>query len=219
MAAAVSVTPNPGKVGTPVVIDATGFLPNVELSIVIPEYGYRNEQKSDASGEIAGTDLADKAIGTLTSDGTVPTAADTVVVGNVTYTFRASVTTTANEVKLGTGGAAAADSLANLKSAINADGNTAVYGSLTVVNPDVGAGALTATTLQIYAKVGGTAGNSLASTEGSTHLSYGATTLAGGAAATGIDPLKFIPQDNRPFTVTVSDGTSTVSVAVTVFTE
>ncbi len=221
MAAAVTVTPTEVQVGDKVVIVGTGFLPNVECQITIPEHGFIAEVVSDASGTVSSESIAAKAVGTLTSDATVPTAADTVVVGSVTYTFRAAVTTTANEVKLGSGGAAAADSLANLKAAINADpaGSGVTYGSLTVVNPTVGAGALTATTLQMYAKTGGTAGNSLTSTEGSTHLSYGASTLLGGLAATGVDDADFYPPNNYPFTAKVSDGTSTASANVKVFTQ
>lgn len=123
------------------------------------------------------------ATGTLTSDGTVPTAADTVVVGGVTYTFRASVSTTANEVLIGTGGAAVADTMANLAAAINAGtGSGTKYGSATVINPDVYATA-DATHVYVTSKVPGTVGNFLPTTETSSHLSYGATKLSGGTGS------------------------------------
>ena len=51
--------------------------------------------------------------GTLTSTGVQVTANDTVTIAGVAYTFKASVTTTANEVKIG---ADAAGSLANANS-------------------------------------------------------------------------------------------------------
>jgi hypothetical protein len=119
------------------------------------------------------------ASGTLTSDATNVTANDTVVVGSVTYTFKASVTTTANEVLIG---ANAAATLSNLKDAINkvTAGSGVTYGSLTVINPDVAATTLSATTLALVSKVPGTVGNFIPTTEASTHLSLGGTVLAGG---------------------------------------
>lgn len=123
-----------------------------------------------------------RAVGTLTSTGTNVSANDTVTVGGVVYTFKASVTTTANEVLIG---ADAAASLANLKSAINLDG-TAVYGSATVENPHVTATTLTSTTLKVEAKVAGTIGNLIASTESAATLSWGGAVLASGAG--------FLPQ-------------------------
>lgn len=118
--------------------------------------------------------------GTLTSDGTVPTAADTVVVGSVTYTFRASVSTTANEVKIGSGGSAVADTMTALAAAINAGaGSGTTYGSLTVVNPDVYATS-DATHVYVFSKVPGTVGNFIPTTETSSHLSFGGSVLASG---------------------------------------
>lgn len=125
------------------------------------------------------------AIGTLTSDGTVPTAGDTITVGAVVYTYRATVTTIANEIKIGTGGSAVADTMTNTKNAINAGtGAGTTYGSLTVANPTVTATASGATTVTLAARTQGTAGNSLATTETSSHLSFGGLTLSGGAATT-----------------------------------
>lgn len=125
------------------------------------------------------------ATGTLTDDGTVPTAGDTITVGTITYTYRASVSTTANEIKIGTGGAAVADTMTNTYNAINGGpGAGTTYGSATVANPDVAATAHGATTVTLAALVQGTAGNSLATTETSSHLSFGGLTLSGGAATT-----------------------------------
>lgn len=218
MAAALTVTPAEVQVGDAVTIDGKGFLPNTSITVSIPEHGESFVVKSDPSGEFNSTDLADLAIGTLTSDATNVAAAETVTIDGVVYTFRAAPTTVAGEVKVG---ADAATSLANLKAAINLDpaGSGTLYGSLTVVHPTVGAGALTATTLQVYAKTGGTAGNSLATTETSAHLAWGGSTLASGAVATGINPLVFTPPTAVPFTVVATDGTSTVTKTVRVFTE
>ena len=107
-----------------------------------------------------------RAFNTLTSDATDITANDTVTIGGVVYTFKASVTTTANEVKVG---GTAAVSLANLKKAINAS-DTSVHGSLTVPNPYVVATVVTATTLKVVARLPGTIGNFIPCLATSTHL-------------------------------------------------
>lgn len=213
--AALTVTPTEVQVGDTVTIDGTGFLPNTVVTVTIPEHGESFEVKSDASGEINSDDLADKAVGTLTLSGNA-VAAETVTIDGVVYTWRAAPTTVAGEVKVG---ATASDSLDNLKAAINLGaGSGSLYGSLTAVHPTVGAGAKTATTLQVYAKTGGTAGNSLATTEGMTNGAWGGAVLASGAASTGISPLLYTPTEARPFTVQATDGTNSASATVRVFT-
>lgn len=216
MAAALTVTPAEIQVGDAVTIIGTGFLPSTKVTLTVVETGESSEINTDVAGEFGNSPIPAKAVGLLTSDATNVTAADTVTIDGVVYTFRAAVTTTANEVKIG---ADASTTLANLKSAINADGNTAVYGSLTVVHPTVAAGVKTATTLALYAKVGGVAGNSLATTEASTHLSLGAGTLTGGAASTGNAPGLFKPQIAQPFDLSATDGTNTATAHVIVSTE
>lgn len=124
-----------------------------------------------------------KATGLLTSDAVNVSADETVTIGAITYTFKASVTTTANQVKVG---ADAAESLANLKAAVNRTGAAGTdYGSDTVVNPSVAATTLTATTLAFEARSIGSAGNALATTETSAHLMFADTTLTGGAGGQG----------------------------------
>lgn len=215
MAAALTVTPAEIQVGDDVVIVGTGFLPSTKVTLTVLETGESTEVNTDVAGEFGNRPIAAKAVGTLTSDATNVSAAETVTIGAITYTFRASVTTTANEVLIG---ASASATLDNLKSAINADG-TAVYGSLTVANPTVGAGVKTATTLALFARTGGTAGNSLATTETSAHLSFGGATLASGAAATGNAPMIFKPQADQPFDLSATDGTNTATAHVIVSTE
>lgn len=125
------------------------------------------------------------ATGTLTSDGTVPSAGDTITIGAQTYTMRASVSTTANEIKIGTGGSAVADTMANIASAVNAGpGAGTTYGSLTTANANTLALSSDATHTYLAARVQGTAGNSIATTETSAHLSFGAGDLSGGVAPT-----------------------------------
>ncbi len=128
---------------------------------------------------------ADYATSTITSDGTAVTDGDTVTIGATVYTARTALTTggtsAANEVLIGSVADGSAF-LANLKKAINADASSygVAYSVGTVVNPDVVAFTLTATTLKVWARTLGTAPNTKATTEVSTHLSWADTTLGGG---------------------------------------
>lgn len=127
-----------------------------------------------------------KATGTLTSDATNVADGATVTVGTRVYTFVTALTEStpetepvADEVLIG---ADAAASLDNLKSAINGSaGEGTTYSTGTVAHADVIATTNTDTTQVVEAKLSGTAGNSIATTETSTHLSWGAATLASGA--------------------------------------
>lgn len=128
-----------------------------------------------------GAEAAVAASGTLTSDATAPANNDAATLGAVTYTFKTALTGAANEVLIG-GSAAAA--LVNLKKAINLTGVAGTdYGTGTVIHPTISAGAISATTLIVTAKTAGAAGNALASTETSAHLSFGAAHLTGGEDA------------------------------------
>lgn len=221
MAASLTVQTSNPRVGSQVILDGDGFAASTKVTVTIQE-GHGEVDTldivTDASGSFSLADEADPAVTTLTSDGTNVTANDTVTIGAVTYTFKAAVTTTANEVKIG---ADAAATLQNLKDAINLTGTTAQYGSLTVIHPTVSAGAITATTLLLFAKTGGTGGNSLTSTEASTHLSFpGATFNSGtpGAAATGRNALVLTPSVPGVYTFSATDGTSTATATAQVFT-
>lgn len=130
---------------------------------------------------------ADYAIGTLTSDATNVSDGDTVVCGatggtSTTYRFKTTLVLPYDVLI----GADAATSLANLKKAINATGtNGTEYLSGTLVNPDIIAYTLTATTLVVGFRTLGTGGNAYTTTETSSHLGWGGTTLAGGVTAAG----------------------------------
>lgn len=141
----------------------------------------------NAAGELvpasAGAGAAARATGALTFSGT-GTAADAITIGSVTYTLRAAPTTVANEVKIG---ATAAETAANLIAAINGDaGAGTLYGSLTVPHPDVTARADSSTVVGLVANVAGLAGNAIATTETGTNTSFGASTLTGGTAQSGV---------------------------------
>lgn len=119
--------------------------------------------------------------GTITASG-VAVAAETITIGGVVYTWRAAITAAspANEIKIG---AAATNSLDNLKDAIN---GTALVGSpgteysqKTVRHPHVTAGAKDATTL-VVASTNTNSSGSLATTETMTNWAWGAATLSAG---------------------------------------
>lgn len=125
---------------------------------------------------------AAQAVGTLTLTD-VPHADNTTIVGSKTYTWKASPTTTANEVKIG---ASAEASIDNLVAAINGGtGSGTLYGSATVASTEVVAVKATAATMTVTAIVPGTAGNSLSSAGTMTHGSWGGANLASGADCTG----------------------------------
>jgi hypothetical protein len=119
----------------------------------------------------------------LTSDGTIPSSGDTVTIGDKTYTFVSSLSDPAIpfEVVIGTSAATALD---NLKAAINLSaGAGSVYGTGTTKNTSVVATDNTDTTQKVVARVPGTAGNSIAVSGTSNHLSWGGSTLGGGVDA------------------------------------
>lgn len=126
-----------------------------------------------------------RATQTLTSDATAPSDGDTVTIGTRVYTFKTTLTsaTAAYEVLIG---ASAAVALDNLKAAINNTGGTpgTDYGSNTQAHPSVTATTNTNTTQVVQAINAGTEANAIVTTETSSHLSWGAGTLASGADGT-----------------------------------
>lgn len=215
--ASLTATPPSPKVGQPVVFAGDGFKPSTPCYLSIDQESWTAQINSDPGGAFGSTDIADHAAATLTVTGQ-PVAAETVVIGAVTYTWRASVGATANEVLIG---ADAATSLANLKAAINLEaGSGTLYGSSTVVHPTVQAFNIDATHLYLRAKTGGTAGNSLASTETMTNGSFGGATFSGGSAATGVVDVSWTPTKEGTYTArAVDDGTNTATCKVQVWSE
>lgn len=132
------------------------------------------------------------ATGTLTSDATNVSDTDTVTIGGKVYTFQSSLTDVDGHVKIG---ADAAGSLVNLFHAINASGGTVGtdYATMTVANKLVTATNPSGTTVVLTAKAVGAQGNSIATVEGSTHLSFGAATLASGAGARAFTDFGLVP--------------------------
>ena len=127
--------------------------------------------------------------GTGTSVTGVVTASSTFVINGVSYYFTNQLTETvngvasaiANEILWVTSDAVALD---NMKIAINGSGTEGTdYGTGTNANPDVVATTNGATTQVIEAKVFGTLGNSITTTETMTTTSWTGTTLSGGTNA------------------------------------
>lgn len=124
------------------------------------------------------TPIGTQAVGTLTTTG-VFSDGETVTVGAQTYVLKSPFVNAANNIDASGTTAATLD---NLKRAINGDGVAGVnYGTGTGVNASAYATS-TATTLDLMAKVGGTAGNSVATTETAANASFGGAVLSGGVA-------------------------------------
>lgn len=143
---------------------------------------------NDASGDKAtqvltiGTSLTPgkHAKSILTSDATNVVDGATVTIGSTVYRYKDTMAA-AYDVKIG---ASAQISLANLRKAINATGTPGTeYFAGTLVHPTVVASASDATTLTAYARIPGTAANTIATTETSTHLAWEAATLGAGTGA------------------------------------
>ena len=127
---------------------------------------------------------AARASGTLTSTG-VFTDTQTVVVGGKTYTTQTVLTNVDGNVLIG---ASAAATLANLKAAINLEaGAGSTYAAAMTANAQVEAVSNDATTLVVKAKIPGTIGNLIASTETQTNAAWGGATLSGGTGDASAD--------------------------------
>ena len=117
---------------------------------------------------------------TLTLSGNA-VAAETITIGGITYTFRTSVSnTTPYEIKVG---AAATNTLDNIKDAVNCTTSVATvgtdYSQATKRNPLVTAGAKTSTTL-VFTVTDTNVGGSTATTETMTNGSFTGSTLSAG---------------------------------------
>lgn len=141
---------------------------------------------SAQNATVSGTVAAVKATGTLTNSGVNVTAADTVVIGAVTYTFQSSLTAgTANSVHV-LRGASNTASMTNLFHAINNTGGTpgTDYNTTgTGAHPNVTATNPSGTTVVVTDTVFGTGGNSLATTATGIVNTWGHATLQNGVNA------------------------------------
>jgi hypothetical protein len=126
------------------------------------------------------------AVGIITSDGTAPSAGDTVTVGSQTYTFQSTVTAQPpNTVQF----SSVSGSLTNLAAAINATWSVATGNVSTGTQgaPEVWASYPgNGNVITIFARKGGSAGNSIAlarASAGTPHLSVSGATLTGGGGS------------------------------------
>jgi hypothetical protein len=116
------------------------------------------------------------ATGVLTFSGQ-PANTETVVINGKTYTFQTVLTNTDGNVLIGANLAA---SITNLADAINlGSGSGTTYAAATTLNADV-AGLASATLLTVTAKLGGTDGNAVTTTDTVANASWGGATLSGG---------------------------------------
>jgi hypothetical protein len=116
---------------------------------------------------------------TLTSTGTAGNN-ETMTLGSRTYTFKTALTGAADEILIG---AAATNTLDNIKDAINATSVSGspgtTYGTGTKRNPDFTAGTKTATTL-VIASTDTNANGSAATTETMANFSFTGATMSAG---------------------------------------
>lgn len=133
-------------------------------------------------------DCGDDAVaakGTLTFTGNAADT-ETVVVGGKTYTFQTVLTNVNGNVLIG---ATVNDTINNLASAINlGSGAGTEYAAAMTINANVSAVNGAGDTLIVTAKTAGTAGNAIGSTDTVVNASWGAATLAGGAAGASVTP-------------------------------
>lgn len=105
---------------------------------------------------------------------------DTVTIDGVVYTWETGALDAAYKVKVSA--VDASGSLDNLIAAINGDaGSGTLYAAGTAAHPTVSAAAGAGDTMIATARVAGSAGNAIATTEVSTHSSWGAGVLASGS--------------------------------------
>lgn len=214
--ASIVATPNPAVEGQAVVIAGEGFTGAAEVTVSVVETGFSTEIVANAAGAFASDAITDHATVTLTGTGN-PVAAETMTLGSRVYTFRATAATFAgaNEILIG---AALTNTLDNIKAAINgAAGEGTTFSNNTLRHETIFASNKTATTVVFHARVAGTAGNSLASTETMTNNSFGAGTLTGGAAA-GAKAATFTPTAEGTYNVSATDGTNSATTQIRVST-
>jgi len=148
------------------------------------------------------------ALGTITSDATAPSDGDTVTIGSTVYTFKTTLSSgpaVPYEVLIGVSAAVALD---NIKSAINATaGAGTTYATGTLIHPSVTATTNTNTTQLVVANIAGTLANAIATTETSTHLAWGAATLAGGVNGTVADDTGTLAKDSTYLYITTAANT------------
>jgi hypothetical protein len=151
------------------------------------------------------------ATGLLTASG-IPSDGDTVTLGDLVYTAKTTLSGAAFEVLIG--GSASAF-LTNLAAAVNKTGTIGTqYGLGTVANPKIRAKTTTSTTQAFQAANYGSSSNSFPTTTTGANLSFGSSTLTGGAngttvVITGMIPLAY----NGTFAISSIVNSTTFTIA------
>lgn len=136
-----------------------------------------------------------RAAGTLTVTANFANT-ETVTVGGKVYTFQDTLTDVDGNVKVG---ASASASLDNLKAAINLEsGAGTAYAASMTENLNVRVSSKTATTIVVKARVPGTIGNLIASTETGANASWGGAVLASGTGSVASDLHTFLAAKQLP---------------------
>lgn len=178
----VSVDPAPGAVYGPrtarvICEDLLGILARAPLALPAQQNLTMSQLLNLIGAEVFKTDFA---TGTITLNA-LPTAGETVTVGERVYTFAASVGGTAYAVLIG---ASTADTARNLAAAINDDadaaGGVAIYGSGTLKSIQVSAAA-DGDVVIVTALARGTLGNTFPLATTAANVALSGTTLAGGS--------------------------------------
>jgi hypothetical protein len=135
------------------------------------------------------------ASGTITSDNTAPSDGDTVTIGTKVYTFKTALTPTEGEVLINSTADAA---LLNLIRAINHSGTANTDYKVAAANTQVTAAtSVTSHAFKVTAITPGSGGNAIATTETSSHLSWGGVVLAGGGTAISAATARVITANNN----------------------
>jgi hypothetical protein len=183
--------------GTPGTEYFTGTVKNADLSAgtqashVLPITAFDAGTAGDALVTTRTGTMITLPGGTFAS-GTPRVAGDTVTIGIDTYEFYTNIGMPGanpnygnNQVNRVLKGSSAADTLINLKAAINFDTTAGIYtvkyGFGTAQNYIAEVTAITSTTLVLRSRSAGPADNTQPTTETSTHLSFGAATFTGGS--------------------------------------
>lgn len=159
----------------------------IEIDFIsIGDYSYLdNTLATEASrianqiGDTAG--VGTKASGTITSNGTNVSDGDTVTIAGKVYTFKTVLGTTEGQVLIG---GTSAESLDNLKLAINSTGVTSQQYCATF-NPLVEATTNTDTVQTLSARAVGILGNSITLAKSASTLTLSSSTLTGGTDDVG----------------------------------
>jgi len=155
---------------------------------------------------------------TFTQSTAVPNNNETVTIGTTVYTFKTVLSTGPDvpyEVLIG---GTISDSIDNLVAAVNDNGTPGTdYGVGTVAHPDVTARKSAVGSMEVVAKVPGTAGNSIATTETTNPNGvWGGATMSGGSDMSVFGKVVTAEhEDDATWAVDIAASSSDVEISVT----